>query len=87
MKTIKFRNSQNITIKVDDSEIGSWKLSPYWNWEKHSIVIKPDENRPDVSVVEFMFSQHKEPDEKDKRLLAVLFESITLSEFKDKDKG
>jgi hypothetical protein len=87
MKTLRFRNDQNITIKVDGNEIGDWALSASWKWEKHSIVIEPDENRPDVSVVEFVFSQHKEPDEKDKRALAVLFESITLSEFKDKDKG
>lgn len=87
MKTLRFSNAQNITIKVDGSEIGNWALSPSWKWEKHSIIIEPDENRPDVSVVEFMFSQHKEPVEKDKRPLAVLFESITLSEIKDKDKG
>ena len=78
MKTLRFSNAQNITIKVDGSEIGDWTLSPSWKWEKHGIVIKPDEDRPDVSVVEFIFSQHRVPDEKDKRPLAVLFESITL---------
>jgi hypothetical protein len=87
MKTLKFRNAQNITIKVDGSEIGNWVLSPSWQWEKHSIVIKPDENRPDVSIVEFMFSQYRDTVEKDKRPLAVLFESITVRELKDKDKG
>jgi len=82
-----FSKPQSITISVDGKVIGIWNLSNRWEWQERSIVIEPDEHRPDVSVVEFMFSQNKEPDEKDKRPLAVLFESITLSEFKDKDKS
>jgi hypothetical protein len=82
-----FLNSQTITIKLDGKEIGVWDLSNRWEWQLHSIVIRPEKDRPDVSVVEFIFSQQKKPDGKDKRPLAVLFESITLSEGKDKDKG
>ena len=32
-----------------------------------------------MSVVEFLFSQCRKPDEKEQRLLPVLFESITLN--------
>jgi hypothetical protein len=81
VKTLKFNKSQHVTVKVDNKEIGTWELSPIRAWEKHSIVIEPDENRPDVSVVEFTFSQYRKPQEEgDHRPLAVLFESLTLSE-------
>lgn len=71
-----FLKSQKIVVKVDGHEIGSWELSPSSIWEKHSLVIRPDEHRPDLSVVEFLFSQQLK--EGGKRQLAVLFESITL---------
>ena len=79
VKTLKFNKPQYVTVKVDNKEITTWELSPNWVWEKHSIVIEPDEHRANVSVVEFIFSQFREPDGKDKRPLAVLFESITLN--------
>jgi len=86
VKTLPFTTPQTIIIKVDGNEIGHWELSPIswnweepWKWESHSIVIKPGEQRPDIiSLIEFIFSQHKEPDEKDERTPAVLFESITI---------
>ena len=75
-----FLKSQQIDVKVDGREIESWELSPSSIWEKHSLVIRPDEHRPDLSVVEFTFSQHKVPNEKgDLRACEVLFESITLA--------
>lgn len=79
VKSLPFSKSQHITIKMDGKEIGSWELSAPWNLVKHSIVIEPDEHRPDVSVAEFFFSQHRSP-EGDLRPLAVQFESLTLSE-------
>ena len=79
VKTLKFVKPQRVTIKVDGKEIGMWEIGSAWKWEKHSIVIEPDEHRPDVSVVDFVFSEYYEPDERVKRPLAVLFESITLN--------
>jgi hypothetical protein len=79
VKTLKFNKPQYVTVKVDNKEIGTWELSPNWVWEKHSIVIEPDEHRANVSVVEFIFSQYRSST-RDLRPLAVLFESLTLSE-------
>jgi hypothetical protein len=67
-----------VTVKVDGKEVGTWKNSKHWVWEKHSIVIAADKDRPDVSVIEFIFSKHIEQSEKDKRPVALLFESIAL---------
>lgn len=79
-----FLKSQTVSIIVDRKEIGTWELSPFWKWEKKNITIPSDDKRPDVSVVEFVFSQHRKakPNEEDKRPLAVLFESIRLSKTK-----
>lgn len=79
-----FLKSQTVSIIVDRKEIGTWELSPFWKWEKKNITIPPDDKRPDVSVVEFIFSQHRKtkPNENYKRPLAVLFESILLSKTK-----
>ena len=50
VKTLKFVKPQRVTIKVDSQEIGMWEIGSALKWEKHSIVIEPDEHRPDVSV-------------------------------------
>jgi len=72
---------QHITITVDGNEVGSWKLFAPWSLGKHSIIIPPDKNRADVSIIGFTFSQHRILKKgNDPRPLAVLFESITLSE-------
>jgi hypothetical protein len=73
-----FVKDQQVTVKVDGQEVGTWHVSHDWNWEKHSVCIDASKNRPEVSVVEFKFSQVKKPGGKDPRPLAVLFESITL---------
>ena len=84
IRSYPVRKFQDITIKVDGNEIGSWKLFAPWRLDKHSIIIPPDQQRPDVSIVEFMFSQHRIPKGgRDPRPLAVLFESITLSEVRN----
>ena len=81
IRSYPVRKFQDITIKVDGNEIGNWKLFAPWRLGKHSIIIPPDQQRPDVSTVEFMFYQHRIPKGgRDPRPLAVLFESITLSE-------
>ena len=71
-------SQQVVTVKVDGKEVGTWKNSKHWVWEKHSIMIESNNSRPEVSVIEFIFSKHLEPPEKEKRPLALLFESITL---------
>jgi hypothetical protein len=82
IKPYLFAKPQIITIKVDDKLIGIWKPSNKWEWQQHRIVIPPDKARSDISVVEFMFSQHltSKKGVKDVRPLAVLFESITLNQ-------
>jgi len=81
IKSCRFSKPQHITVKADGKEIGSWELRAPWRLGKHSVIIPPDQHRPDVSIVEFMFSQHRIPKGgRDPRPLAVLFESITLSE-------
>jgi len=82
-----FLKSQKIAVKVDGKEIASWEISPSWRWEKHSVTIGPDKDRPDVSVIEFMFSQYRNPEDKGLRPLAVLFESITLTKLKSYEWG
>lgn len=74
-----FLKTQQIAVRLDGVEIGTWDVSPSWRWERHSVFIDPDENRPNVSVVEFVFSQYWKSGGKDPRPLAVLFESITLN--------
>ena len=73
-----FLKAQIITLVVDGKEIGTWKLSSRWARQTHSIVIRPEKERPDISIVEFKFSEHRNPDAKDPRPLAVLFETIDL---------
>ena len=74
---------QRVTIKVDGKMIGIWVLANHWEWQEHSVVIEPDMDRPDLSIIEFGFSHFRESEMQEKRPLAVLFESITLDEIKD----
>lgn len=76
---------QSVTIKVDGKMVGIWNLANRWEWQEHSVVIEPDMDRPDVSIMEFGFSHFHESEMGEKRPLAVLFESIILDEIKDKD--
>jgi len=77
IKSYPFSKPQRVTIKVDGKEIGSWELSAPWRLSKHSVVVEPNEDRPNVSVLEFLFSQHRIAED-GKRPVAVRFESITL---------
>lgn len=88
VKTFQFQEPQTISVAVDGKNNAVWKLTPIasnwetpWNWDKHSLLIEPDPQRPEVSTIEFTFSQHHRPraQENDQRPLAVLFQSITLS--------
>jgi hypothetical protein len=79
INSLIFPEPQIVTVKVDNKEIGRWKMLNSWKWQQYSAIINSDNNRPAVSVVEFVFSQHR-IQEKDSRPLAVLFESITLTD-------
>ena len=78
IKPYVFKDPQVITIKVNDTVIGKWDTDNEWKWQKHTILIPSDQQRPDVSIVEFIFSKQRKPDYKEKRELAVLFNSIIL---------
>ena len=80
VNSLIFPKPQVVTIRIDGKVIGSWTLSNRWEWQKHDIIIEPDKKRPDVSIMEFLFSEHQI--KKDSRPLAVLFESITLTDVK-----
>lgn len=49
VKTLKFVKPQRVSIKVDGKEIGIWEIGSAWKWEKHGIVVEPDEHRPDTT--------------------------------------
>src|ERR1041385_5331747 len=80
-----FDEPQSIKVKVDGKEAGSWVSGNTAQWEHHSVFIDADANRPDVSIVEFVFSVYHKPDQQEMRRLAALFESITLSDKEIKD--
>jgi hypothetical protein len=75
VRPAQFDEPQIVTVKVEGEVVGSWELGIPWNLAEHSVVIEPDKNRPDVSVVDFEFSQQLGPEEYRK---AVAFESIKL---------
>lgn len=82
--SLPFNKPQRVSIKVDGRKIGTWQLSAAWGFDKHSIIIPPDIHRGEVSIIDFTFSQHRIPEGgRDHRDLAVLFESITVSETKN----
>jgi hypothetical protein len=69
---------QTVFVKVDGRSVGSWTNASRGKWETHSLTINPDEERPAVSVIEFLFSHNYEPTERDRRPLALMFDSITI---------
>jgi hypothetical protein len=77
MKSLEFDGPQVITVKVDGKEAGRWELAPPWNLESRSLVLAPDPGRPDVSVIEFLFSRCLS-EKGAAASLAVQFESLTL---------
>jgi hypothetical protein len=77
MKSQPFDGPQVITVKVDGKEVGQWELSPPWNMESRSLILPPDPDRPEVSVIEFSFSRCLTGKE-DASSLAVLFESLAV---------
>jgi hypothetical protein len=59
LKSYPFRGPQIISVKVDGKEIGTWQLEAPWDVAERKLVIPPDDNRPETSVIEFSFSQHR----------------------------
>ncbi len=78
VRSTHLKEPQVVTVKVDGKKSGSWKISEPNKWERHSVMIEANEKRPSISIVEFHFSTHWKPDEKEYRRLALLFESITF---------
>jgi len=75
--TYPFNKPQHVAVKVDGKEIGNWVLDVPWRFSKHSVVIEPKKERPNVSTIEFVFSYHRIP-KGGQRPVAVMFESVTL---------
>lgn len=75
----KFREPQRVTVMVDGKVVGSWPVD-FRRWQQHSLIIHKDEGRPDVSVIEFLFSQHMAERKTGKRPLAVRFAWLALDE-------
>jgi hypothetical protein len=80
VRSFPFPKPLHITVSVDGKAVGNWELSEPWRWEKRTVVLRPDGQRPDVSVIEFGFSNHPKT-EGNKRPLSVSFDSISLDEF------
>jgi hypothetical protein len=78
VKSIFGVGKQSVTVKVDGKEVGGWKNTKWSEWERKSVMINPDPNRPSVSNVEFIFSQYLKPTVEEYRRLALEFESIVL---------
>ena len=75
VRSFELPKPQTITVRIDGKEMGKWTLSNKWQWEKHSVLLQPDNERKDVSIIEFAFSQKTTIDNRD---LAVLFESLRI---------
>jgi len=78
VKYAHLKNAQNVTVRIDGKIAGYWKLAPRPNWQEQHIIIMPDKNRPDFSVVEFLFSETSLPVKIDSRQLSLLFSSISV---------
>lgn len=59
LKSYPFNGPQVISIKVDGKEIGRWELKAPWDVAERTLVIPPDANRPETSLIELSFSQHR----------------------------
>jgi len=74
-----FREPQRVTIMVDGEVVGRWTIDCR-QWHEHSVMIDKHENRPEVSVVKFLFSQHLTERKTEKRPLSVRFAWLALDE-------
>ncbi len=77
IKSFPVSQSQTVTIKVDGKKVGIWNLHAPWVSTDMRVLIPPDSARPEASLIEFVFSQHRErasgPGPQ-----AVQFQTITL---------
>jgi len=80
VKSLFKSGDQTVTVIVDGKEAGSWKNTEFSQWEKHSIVIPADQNRPTLSTVDFVFSEFIQSDNNEARQLALMFDSMTFAE-------
>jgi len=76
-------NPQIINIIIDGRTVGQWELNAPWILQEQSVVIEPDKLRPDVSIIEFVFSESYEQvgnEMTGEMPVTVMFESILLKE-------
>ena len=78
VKSLFKSGEQSVTVTVDGKEAGNWKNTEFNQWENHNILIPADPSRPTVSFVEFTFSEFLQPDPKEGRHLALMFDSTTF---------
>jgi hypothetical protein len=76
---IPMSNPQIINIIIDGRAVGQWELNAPWRLQEQSVVIEPDKLRPDVSIIEFVFSESLEQ-VGDQIPVTVMFESISVKE-------
>jgi len=77
LKSYPVSRSQIITVRVDNKKVGMWNLHAPWVSTDMSLIIPPDPARPEASLIEFVFSQHRER-ESGLGPQAVQFQTITL---------
>ena len=70
---------QKVTIKVDGKVVGNVGINTNPQWQNLSIIVPSEPSRPDISVVEFMFSTVSKPSKLDPRLLAMMFGSLEIA--------
>jgi len=77
IKSYPVSQSQIVTIKVDGNKVGMWNLRAPWVSTDMRVLLPPDSARPEASLIEFVFSQHREQ-ASGLGPQAVQFQTITL---------
>ena len=80
VKSLFKSGEQSVTVIVDGKEAGTWKNTEFSQWEDHFVFIPDDPDRPSMSTVEFRFSESLQPDQKEGRRLALMFDSLAFEE-------
>lgn len=92
LKAPRFKEGEQlVTVSLDGEELSVWHLDAKKNdwkgmgpetWAEYEAIIPPRSKRPSPSIMQFAFSRQRPPDEREKRPLAVLFESLEFTEIK-----
>jgi Sulfatase len=76
VKSPGYKTPQVVTVKVDGNYVGQWKIRDFGRWLTLDSYIMPSPGRPDISTVEFAFSQFCPPSGATMRPLALMFRSL-----------